>query len=113
MLVTRTFTDHHLFALPFLLLLGNESLNICDSEGVSAAQYRLVPRGNARGGTVLISSDGYRYGVKMIKHNATYWRCVKRNRFCNCRAVVIQRGYEFVRGIHDHCHSAQYTDSNG
>lgn len=92
---------------------GNESLNTGGHEQVSAVtQYRLVPRGNARGGTALISSDGYRYSVKMIKQSVTYWRCVKRNRICNCRAVVIQRDNAFVRGIHGHCHSPQYTNSN-
>ena len=62
-----------------------------------------------RGGAAMISSDGHRYGIKMIKPNVTYWRCVARNRFCNCRAVVIQRGNVFIRGTNAHCHPPNST----
>jgi len=93
-----------------LLLDYDESLNFASSEEASAEpQYTVIPGGSARGGAVMISSDGYRYGIKMSKrNNVTYWRCVIRNRFCNCRAVVIQRGNEFIRGIHTHSHSPHY-----
>jgi hypothetical protein len=73
--------------------------------GPNPVHYTLVPGGNNRGGAAIVGSDGHRYGVKMVKPNVTYWRCVVRNRLMNCRAVVIQRGRTFVRGAQEHCHS--------
>jgi len=96
------------------VLLENESLNTVNSEDDSTfVQYTIIPGGNARGGAAMISSDGHRYGIKMIKPNVTYWRCVVRNRYYNCRAVVIQRGNVFIRGVRGHCHIPNYiTDAS-
>ena len=88
-----------------LLLSEIESLYAANSN----EQYTIIPGGNSRGGMAMVGSNGHRYGIKMIKSNVTYWRCVVRNRLCNCRAVVIQRGNVFVPGTHGHCHSPNFT----
>jgi len=94
------------------MLSENESSNVINNKDeLVFPQYTIIPGGNGRGGAAMISSDGHRYGIKTIKPNVTYWRCVMRSRLCNCRAVVIQRGNEFIRGSNDHSHLPVYTNS--
>ena len=92
-----------------IFLSENESslFDLTDEEQ-EIPQYTIIPGGNARGGVALVGSNGHRYSIKMVKPNVTYWRCIVRSRFCNCRAVVIQRGNVFTRGRHRHLHRPNY-----
>jgi len=96
-----------------LLLLESELLHAghAEEDSTSFPLYRIISGGNARGGVAMVSTDGHRYGIKMIKPNVTYWRCVVRNRLYNCGAVVIQRGNTFIRGGREHCHLPQFAAS--
>jgi len=85
------------------------SVELGCSPDANPVHFALIPHVSNRGGAAVISSDGHRYGVKMVKPNVIYWRCAVRNRLVKCPAVVIQRGRTFVRGGQEHCHAPVIT----
>lgn len=68
--------------------------------------YRILDGVSERGNRKLVDNRGYAYTQKrkLASGDVTWW-CSVRNKNVSCRATVTQRGNQFRRGLHDHCHS--------
>ncbi|KAK3083417.1 hypothetical protein FSP39_022105 [Pinctada imbricata] len=66
--------------------------------------YRIIEKGSKRGGRLLLSSDGYSYGVKAVNKSSTRWFCSVRSKSIRCRATVSQVGDAFFPGASGHSH---------
>ncbi|KAL5006692.1 hypothetical protein ScPMuIL_015498 [Solemya velum] len=68
--------------------------------------FKVLETGSKRGGRLLVSSDGFSYGVKNKNKSSTYWTCSVRSKKMRCPATVTQIGDNFRRGIQKHIHFA-------
>ena len=66
--------------------------------------YEVVTSGSQRCGDMLVDNQGYSFTVKKRNVSSVSWRCKVRNKVCNCKATVIQKGSEFIPGPHSHNH---------
>ena len=68
--------------------------------------FHVFEQGSKRGGRLLVSSDGFKYGVKKQQKTSTIWTCSVRSKKIRCYATVTQKGSEFRRGNQNHVHPA-------
>ncbi|XP_062594510.1 uncharacterized protein LOC134255924 [Saccostrea cucullata] len=74
---------------------------VIDEEEV---RFEVLEKGSKRGGALLVSTDGFTYGVKRKNKETTMWTCSVRSAKMRCHATVLQRGNSFVRGPNAHQH---------
>ena len=68
--------------------------------------YSVLEKGSKRGGKLLVSSDGFSFGVKAENKSSTRWVCSVRSKKSRCHAVVTQVGDTFNAGTQRHNHPA-------
>ncbi|VDI72607.1 Hypothetical predicted protein [Mytilus galloprovincialis] len=68
--------------------------------------FEVVENGTMKRAKKLVSSDGFSYTVKSSTSKTVNWRCSVRNKKVWCKATVMQRGHNFVRGSTDHIHAS-------
>ncbi|XP_071956869.1 uncharacterized protein [Antedon mediterranea] len=65
--------------------------------------YQRLAGTTKRGNDSLVDSHGYQYTEKIDKRRAnTTWRCSLRNKNVTCKATVLEKNGEFIRGVHEH-----------
>ncbi|XP_078316314.1 uncharacterized protein LOC144620219 isoform X2 [Crassostrea virginica] len=74
---------------------------VLDEEEV---RFEVLEKGSKRGGALLVSTDGFSYGIKRKNKETNIWTCSVRPSKLRCHATVLQRGNSFVRGAHPHLH---------
>ncbi|XP_071147135.1 uncharacterized protein, partial [Mytilus edulis] len=78
--------------------------------------FEVVENGTMKRAKKLVSSDGFSYTVKtkvsdtgslepLVMYMFDFW-CSVRNKKVWCKATVMQRGHNFVRGSTDHIHAS-------
>ena len=73
-----------------------------------AVTFHLIEDGSQKGKEKLADSNGYTYTVKTRRGNGNkVWTCSVRNKTVWCKASVIQKGAEFIRGSNSHVHPAK------
>ena len=69
-------------------------------------EFTIVEKGSRKGTDILISHDGYGYGMdgEMNKKGEQHWKCTVRNKTINCLASEKQNGEDFKQGpLQDVC----------
>ena len=70
--------------------------------------YTQVSASTEHGKASLVNSLGYAFTLKVDKrHPGTMWRCTIRSKSLTCRATVLDRDGEFIRGSQPHICNAQ------
>ena len=60
-------------------------------------RFKVLESGSKRGGKLLVSSNGYSYGVKRVNNSSTSWTCSIRSKKVRCHATVSQNGDHFIQ----------------
>ena len=79
---------------------SSSDLSSTDSNRSDSVTYEILEEGSAQGNPLLVSSDGYEFGLSRANNR---WVCTK----TTCRASLMQRGESFLQGRHDHNHEPQ------
>ncbi|XP_062583184.1 uncharacterized protein LOC134244943 [Saccostrea cucullata] len=60
--------------------------------------FGVLEKGSKRGGSLLVSSDGFSYGVKRENKSSTMWICSIRSKKMRCPSTVLQNRDDFQTG---------------